>query len=135
MKTKNSCGFTLVELMIVVAIIGVIAAIAYPAYQDYLLSSRRSDAMQELIRVQTLQEKWRANNTTYGSLADIGGDATTAEGYYNIAVTNTSGTGYTATATATGVQAADTDCATFTLTVSAGNSRGAKTATSGSCWK
>ena len=48
MKTRSQIGFTLIELMIVVAIIGVLAAIAYPSYQQYIIKSKRADMMSEL---------------------------------------------------------------------------------------
>jgi len=85
--------------------------------------------------VQNLQEKWRANNSTYGSLANIGyGGTASQEGFYTIAVSGTSATGYTTTASAVSgtTQAGDTGCTTLTITVSAANPRGAKTPAA--CW-
>ena len=58
-------GFTLIELMIGVAIIGVIAAVAFPSYQASIRKSRRAEAIAALSSVQLAQERWRANNTTY----------------------------------------------------------------------
>ena len=48
MKTRSQIGFTLIELMIVLAIIGVLAAIAYPSYQQYIIKSKRADMMSEM---------------------------------------------------------------------------------------
>lgn len=77
-------GFSLIELVIVVAIVGILATIAYPSYRDYVIKSRRSDAMAMLTQAQLAQEKYRANNTTYGTLANIGVPATTTDSHYTL---------------------------------------------------
>lgn len=110
-------GFTLIELMIAVAVIGILAAIAYPSYQDFVRRARRADAQEALVRVQIEQEKWRTNHTTYASdvVDHLGLDDESAEQHYALAISGASGTGYTVTATAVGTQADDTDCATIVL--------------------
>jgi len=74
---KNSSGFTLIELMIVVAIIGIIAAIAYPSYVQYVERARRSDAQGALMGLAGAMERHRATNGTYENAAagpsDTGG--------------------------------------------------------------
>ncbi len=142
---KKSFGFTLLELMIVVVVIGILAAIAYPSYQQYVNKGRRSDAKAALLDIQLEEEKWRANNTTYtATLSNLGFSTKTINSltayfspdeYYTLTVTGASGTAYTATATYTGVQTGDTDCKTLSI-----NQDGTKTSTNSSnvassdCW-
>lgn len=113
---KKTKGFTLIELMIVVAIIAILAAIAIPSYTEYVKKGRRVDAKDALSALQLAQEKYRGNNASYGTLDQLGLSATSTQGFYTIAITAASATAYTATATATGVQASDTACPTLTVT-------------------
>jgi len=123
--------------MTVVVVIAILAAIALPAYTEYVRRSRRADAIVELNRVSQAQERWRANNPTFNN-ADVSSAATglqlvagttvaatytLSSGYYTIAIGTAaaSPTDYMATATAAGAQAADTNCAVLRLTMTAGN--------------
>lgn len=124
-------GFTLIELMIVVAIISVLAAIVYPAYTDYVVKSKRSIATTALTQVAARQEQFRQDNKQYtNDLTQLGfpsdplivDDASNwvAAGSggqtYSIDVTNFTTQSYTLTATPLGVQQSrDAECASFTL--------------------
>lgn len=123
MKSRLA-GFTLLELLIAVAILGILASIAIPSYQSYIRKSRRADAIVALSRIQLAEEKWRANNTTYGDMttgssSNIGIANTSDQAYYTLSVTSPTATGYIATATAASgtSQASDTGCTVMTVTV------------------
>lgn len=135
-RVKRQKGFSLIELMVAVIIIGILTAIALPAYQDYVRKARRADAYDSLLFIQNLQEKWRANNTTYGSDTQIGAPGTSLEGHYTIAVSGNTATGYVLTATAGGDQVNDKEgtvsCTPLEITVTAGSPRGAKSPPE--CW-
>lgn len=143
---KKQLGFTLLELMVVVAVIAILAAIALTSYRNQILKSKRAEGKQMVSDYALRLEKWRANNALYTTaLADINGVATSPSGYYTIALSTpggnctspavaaTSGNSFRITATAAGDQAADTDCATIVLTSFCGSV--AKTSTGGgTCW-
>lgn len=142
-RIRNARGFTLIELMVVVAIVGILASVAYPSFMSQVQKSRRSDAVAALSAFQQAQERWRANNPTYASHAEatalttatppgLGLSATSVGGYYTLAVSSNTGTGYTLTATGvTGTsQASDTGCTPLTVTVVNGNATNTPTA----CW-
>lgn len=107
-------GFTLIELMIVVAIVGILASIAYPSYQEQVRKSRRTDATISLLNAaQALERCYTMQNTFVGCTVPESSD----DGHYTIAAT-LAATTYTLTATPTegDPQASDTRCTTFTLT-------------------
>ena len=114
-------GFTLMEIMVVVAIVAILAALALPTYLDSVQRARRGDAITRISQVQQAQERWRANNAAYGTLADVGVAATNADGHYMLSVPSQSATGYQVLATATGAQAGDDRCRHLQLTMSGGN--------------
>jgi len=122
-------GFTLIELMIVVAVVALLAAVALPSYQSYIRKSRRADAFIALSNVQMAQERWRASHLTYGTLTDLGMTASpllSERGFYTIELTDAngsgspSGTGFRVSATARnpGAQASDGACSPLSVTVS-----------------
>ena len=123
-------GFTLIELMLVIVILGVLLAVAFPSYLDSVRKGRRAEGIAGLTTVQQAQERFRANNRIYGNLnvpanADTlpNMGASTANGRYTLAVTGNTEAGYTVTATAVGAQASDTACAVMGVRATGGNLR------------
>jgi type IV pilus assembly protein PilE len=94
-------AFTLIELMIVVAIIAILAAVAYPSYREHVIRTNRADAQQYLVDIANRQEQFLLDVRSYGDETDLG--LTTPERvdrFYNITVTPAAGPppGYTLTA-------------------------------------
>ncbi|QYJ78072.1 type IV pilin protein [Shewanella acanthi] len=130
MKFINTKGFTLIEVMITVVIIGILASIAYPSYVDYVIRSGRSEGVAALMKVANLQEQYYLDNRTYAEdLTDLGLDDPFVTEHGKYSLTTTGGSSFTATANAAGSQVRDTTCGTITLT-----STGAK-GPSAECWK
>lgn len=117
MNNQQKNGFTLIELMIAVLIIGILATIAYPSYVSFLLKSRRSDAIAALAQDQITLERCYSQNFSYnapcGSLPAF--PQISSQGFYSITLTNLGATTYTLTATPIGGQAEDTTCASMTV--------------------
>jgi type IV pilus assembly protein PilA len=101
---KNNKGFTLIELMIVVAIIGVLAAIAIPNFLNYQCKAKQSEAKSGLGTIRTAQEAYFAEHDTYSYEAGDIGFATKGKARYTFTVGVNDATalltGFTATATA-----------------------------------
>jgi type IV pilus assembly protein PilE len=114
-------GVTLIELMVVVTVVAILAAIAVPSYRRYVLRAQRNEATRALLRVQTAQEKYFLQNNRYS--ADLGGAppgglglaVTTESGTYRLEFSASATTTYRAVATAIAGQRDDADCAIFAI--------------------
>ena len=125
MKRASSRGFTLVELMIVVAIVGILAAVAYPSYQDSVRKSRRADGKTALLQsVQLAERRFTQTNSYMGAPVKSPSD----EGHYTLAFTVLTATTFTITATPGGAQATD-PCGNLTI-----NELGVKGGGMAGCW-
>ena len=117
-------GMTLIELMIVVAIIGIIFAVALPNYQDSVQKTRRSDAVEALMKLAVKQENFYSQHGTYTtdiiSTAGLNNESSTSkEGYYILSAEAEEGrtiaSSYLLKAVAIGGQLGDENCASFTI--------------------
>lgn len=129
-----AAGFTLVELMIVVVIVGILAGVAFPSYQDHVRKGHRASAQAYLMDLAQRQQQYFLDNRSYADNAPALGYASTPPDvapYYTVAVAAPGGPPptFAITATPTGSQTADS-CATLAI-----NSAGTKSASAGSkCW-
>lgn len=126
-RTAKTAGFTLVELMVVIAIIGIISAIAIPSYDSYMKKSRRADAKVALSKMADRQERYYLQNNTYSAAVNDVGGAATEEGFYTLAINSADVNGFQLTATAVpgGQQANDTDCLLMYLSSTGARESGA----------
>jgi type IV pilus assembly protein PilE len=114
-RSLKTAGFSLIELVTVVAIVGILASVALPSYQRYVLKSHRADAMQALTEGQAILERCYAQSFSYVAACATAPATASPAGFYTIAWSNKTATSYTLTATATGNQAKDTTCNTMSI--------------------
>lgn len=138
MANKNR-GITLIELMVVVAIVGILAAVAFPSYTAHVQKTRRTDGTAKLMEIMSQQERHYSLNNTYvvlSGLSAYSNDSVDSEEEHYVITAAACGSGIGScvklTAAPQGVQADDTRCGSFTY-----DSRGDKDATGAlgsECW-
>jgi type IV pilus assembly protein PilE len=131
-KMKRQTGFTLIELMIVVAIIGIIASYAFPSYVESVRKANRAEAKSLMLQVANQQERYYTENNAYGALTAIGNTTAslaTDSGRHNITVTlSNSDANYIITATPVET---DPTCGNLTLSNTGAQ---ASSVVNASCW-
>lgn len=118
---RGQLGVTLIELMIVVLVVSILAAIAIPSYRTHMIRANRADAKIGLARIASALERCYTNSTPFAYNGAICNAAvvlpiTTEGGNYRIDATVRNATQYTLTATPLGGQTDDAECGVFTLT-------------------
>lgn len=134
---KQNMGFTLIEVLITIAILGILTAIVIPSHNHTTTKSRRTDAKIALLESASALEKCyvinnQFNHSSCNSYPSSGSSVVySAEGHYKVVATNLTDTSFTLTATPAdnSPQQNDSHCASFSIT-----STGEKTATSPDCW-
>lgn len=135
-KKSDQLGFTLMELMIVVAIVGILAAIALPSYQSHVVKTRRVVAATCLGEFAQQMERQYSTTMSYNVTLPTAGCTADLTGFYTIAYATAQPTAstYTIEATPAGAQTSDTQCATLSI-----NHLGVKTVsgtgTVAECWR
>ena len=135
---KQQLGFTLIELMIVVAIVAILAAIAYPSYQNQVQKTRRADAQAGLTELAQFMERYYTSNGRY---VDGGGSGPAlpftetpkdpGTKFYDLSLSAVSATGFTLQAAPKNGQSSD-PCGTLTLTNT--GQKGVSSGTVADCW-
>ena len=150
MLFQHSRGFTLIELMIAVAVVGILAAIAYPSYQEQILKSRRADAKSVLLQAAQWMERYYTENnrydqnrasppvavaTTFATTGLIKSPVDGATKYYDISLAAVAQNSFTLQAVPTGSQNVD-KCQTLTLTnTGVKGVTNSPTLTATECWR
>ena len=130
----QQAGFTLIELMITVAIVGILAAIAYPSYTDYVKRAQIPQATAELSQMRNRMERYYQDNRTYVNGGACGAMPSPVDHFDVACVTNNGGQSYTITARGTGPML------NFIYTIDQNNAKtsqtkfGSTTQTSANCW-
>ena len=146
---RRARGVTLIELLITVAIVAIIAAIAIPSYNNYVLRAHRTEAKSALLSMAAAEERFYSTNNAYTNdpsklgytPASFSPAVVVGNGYYSVsliagptAATTTTPATYTLQAAAINSQTADTACTAYTIDQS-GTQGSAGTDTAANCWK
>lgn len=139
MKHKKTRGFTLIELMVTVAIVGILAAVAYPSYTQYVVRANRSAVQSFMYSVSNRQEQFMLDARKYGSKTELAMTLPTeVVGKYDWDVVpdmTTTPPSYVITATPQGAQATrDAQCMTLTLNQLGVKTKSGSAASVSDCW-
>lgn len=135
---KRASGFTLIEIMIVVAIVAILAAIAYPSYADHVRKSRRGQAKADLMEIVQLLERYRTVNNRYNGfdITDFNQSPRDGTARYTVTLENADADSYDLVATPTpgGGQEDDTRCLALSINQAGVKDISSTTGTVAACW-
>lgn len=126
MIVRKYKGITLLELLIAVAVVAILASVAYPSFMHHLQASRRAEAIKGLLSMQLEQETYRITHNSYSNAVSALGNPTSD--YYTFTVSSATSSAYSLVATPKGSQSGDTACNPMTI-----NKADSKTPPE--CWK
>ncbi len=128
-------GFSLIELMIVVTIIGILVVIAYPSYTAHMERARRSDGQSALLDLANRMDQYFNENHHYtgATLTQLGVNGNSPEGYYSLAIENLSDNAFNLKAFPVGAQSGDL-CGTLSLNQLGQRNFSGTTVTLSDCW-
>jgi type IV pilus assembly protein PilE len=129
-------GFTLIETLVAMAVMAILASLAWPSFASAVQRSRRIEATAALMQVQLAQERWRSGHAAYAADLAMLGLGARPLSYYRLAITGSTTSGYTVVATAIGTQASDMPCTSLVVTLDAGRTVLGSTgsAAASACW-
>lgn len=135
MMLKKTRGFTLIELMIVIAVLSIIVAVGYPSYMEHVKKSRRAEGMGQLLELADRMERAYSDQGTYPTSISEVYVATTDGGFYTLSIVTANNVSFTVSASPTSLGKQNTDkCKTFTLT-SLGQKSISGSVPNSQCWK
>ncbi|MEO8281211.1 MAG: type IV pilin protein, partial [Ideonella sp.] len=121
---RRTTGWTLVELMIGLALTAILTSLSYPSFRSIILRIHRGDALASLGHVQMQQQRYRSNRPSFATLSELGVATTTASGRYRLEdQAAPTAAGFLILASALGTQAADLPCTHLLLEVSGADTR------------
>jgi len=118
-QSRDHRGFTLIEVVVAMAVLAILLTLAYPAYVNQAIKARRADGHALLYEAAQRQQQQFTENNAFTATVGSGGldmNAGSQEGYYTLSIDRPSTTTYTLTATAVAPQTGDTSCGNLTLT-------------------
>lgn len=131
---RRNRGFTLIELMVVVLVISILAAIALPSYRKYVMRTHRTDATRALNDLASREESFYFSNNRYTSqLSDLGGNSSMAGSLFTVSIPSATSTNYSLSATAIGTQTADV-CKSMSVSRAGAQTSNGGTTDADNCW-